>query len=99
MGKEGTHWDSCFWSYNLPLQMWGRLDGTSRVLVYMPRKEKCVWLSHTVGVEERADFCEKAAQRFENLARQFRELACEEVDHVYYPDRGIASEVEDGSEK
>lgn len=94
--KNETYWD-----YNLPLQYWPRFENEeeesgnvigSRILNYMPRKERCCEMSSDddyLGEQTHEEFFECAAKHCENLARLFRNVAKDPSAHVYYHDEGM----------
>lgn len=86
--KHMENWDKLFWTYNLPVQMFGD-NGKFQPLVYMPRKESCVSLNTHVSQEELPDFCENTASVLRNLANLFESLGRGEIGHIYYPDKNI----------
>lgn len=89
-----------YWAYNLPLQVWpkheDKYDETTpiietRILNYMPRKERCVMLDleECIGDQTREEFFETAARHLENLAKLMREAAQDQEVVVYYHDDGM----------
>ena len=89
-----------YWVYNLPLQVWPKHADpedknspviSTRILNYMPRKERCcdLELDEAMGEQSREEFFECAALRFENLARLMREAGKNPAMHIYYHDDGM----------
>jgi len=95
-GLEYTNkYDHIYWAYNLPLQMMAvnkdRDDDDSeiigwRILNYMARKERCVFLDELVSKEELPVICKNTAAVLRNLANQFEALAEGKIKYIYYPD-------------
>jgi hypothetical protein len=97
--------NSLYWAYNLPLQVWPNHEDPddedskiigSRILNYMPRKERCcdLDLDEARGSESREEFLLNAAVHLENLAKQFRDAAVVEketgnIPLIYYHDKGL----------
>lgn len=89
-----------YWSFNLPLQVWPEhadpedenspVIGT-RIVNYMPRKERCcdLDLEDVQGEQTREEFFETAALHLENLARLMRVAGKDPSAHVYYHDAGM----------
>lgn len=86
-----------YWDYNPPLQVapihddpedeTSEVVGT-RILNYMPRKERCVWLDleeANSDEQTREEFFNQAAEILERLADQMREAARDPTILVYYP--------------
>ena len=90
-----------YWSYNLPLQLWPKHvdpeDDASDVvgysiLNYMPRKERCATIQldgNTLDEQTYEEFCMKAADVLENLAKLFRKAAVNPGTVIYYPDEEV----------
>lgn len=87
MSEEETQekFDNLFWSYNCPVQMFPREDGTWDVTNYMPRKQRIVELGETVTKAELPSFCKNTARILRNLAELFDALAADKIDAIYYP--------------
>jgi len=79
-----------FFRYNLPIQVMMDDDGETRVLLYLPRKEMLNgWAALGEVLPEgmtRAEFFNRAADIYENLAKLMRHAATESRAFVYYPD-------------
>ncbi len=79
-----------FFSYNLPIQVMPNDCGKTNVLLYLPRKEMLNgWAALDEVLPEgmtRAEFFERAAAIYENLAKLMRHAATEPKAFVYYPD-------------
>jgi hypothetical protein len=99
-----------YWSYNLPLQVWPEHENpedekspviATRLLNYMPRKERCcsLDLNEALGEQTRQEFFETAARCFDNLARQFREAATNPEMVIYYHDEGMNPNEDGGQER
>ena len=89
------NFDSLYWSYNCPLQMWPQHENPEdekskivgwRVVNYMPRKERCQDLGEEISPDELKNFCDNAAIILKNLAERFEKLGNREIDIIYYPD-------------
>ncbi len=91
-------WDSLFWSYNLPLQMFGKEDGTWNCLNYMPRKGRCQDLGQSITKEELPQFCKNTASRLRNLADLFEALGDDKIKHIYYPDETVEEAIKQYTE-
>jgi len=81
-------WDSLYWAYNCPLQMWPA-DGGFSVVNYMPRKEMCRPLETVVSHKELPQFCVNASKTLRNLADLFDALGRGEINGIYYPDETV----------
>lgn len=79
--------DDVFWAFNLPLQIGVEEDEKYPVLVYMPRKERCMWLS--VPKEEIIPLCKSTANILRNLAKLFDAVAEGKEITIYYPDETL----------
>jgi hypothetical protein len=79
-----------FFNYNLPIQVMPNDDGETRVLLYLPRKEMLNgWAALDEVLPEgmtRAEFFNRAADIYENLAKLMRHAATEPKAFIYYPD-------------
>ena len=82
-------WNSLFWSYNLPLQMWPNEDNTFSVVDYMPRKETVVRIDKRVTPSELPQFCQNTAVLLRHLANRFDALGRGEIDSIYYHDEDL----------
>jgi len=91
----GSDW---YWSYNLPLQLFRRTDGTVEILNYMPRRAAVRTLDERLPAQDAAAFCEQAAQYFDNLATLFRAFGRGDIDHVYYHDAKLEEAIRDTKE-
>lgn len=87
--------NSLYWSYNLPLQMWTTDDGTWRMLNYMPRKESCLTLEDVIKKEELPKLCKNTANILRNLAYLFEALGRGEIDRIYYPDQSLEEAIKE----
>jgi len=78
-----------FFRYNLPIQVMTDDDGETLVLLYLPRKEMLNgWAALDEVLPEgmtRAEFFERAATIYENLAKLMRHAATEPKAFIYYP--------------
>ena len=88
-------WGGLYWSYNVPLQMWGNATTGWRVVNYMPRKESCVSLDEKVTEKEMPQFCRNASARLRNLAALFDAMANGKIDYIYYPDKDVGKAIAD----
>ena len=84
-----AQWDSMYWAFNCPLQMWNQSFDRWRVVNYMPRKETCDSMEELVTREEMPQFCRNAAVRLRNLAKLFDAMADGKIDYIYYPDKDL----------
>ena len=93
------NFDSIYWSYNCPLQMWPVTEDPEdenskvlgwRVVNYMPRKESCSDMGdELVSKDELKTYCNNASKVLRNLASLFDALAENRIDTIYYPDEQI----------
>lgn len=79
-----------FFRYNLPIQASPNDAGGTRILLYLPRKERLNgWASLADILPEgatREQFFNRAADIYENLAKLMRHAATEPKAFIYYPD-------------
>lgn len=94
LGREvAGDWDSLYWAYNCPLQMWPD-EGEWRVVNYMPRRESADEMEAKVSEADLPAFCRNAAKTLRNLADLFEALERREIDTIYYPDETVAAAIE-----
>ena len=91
-------WDTGYWAFNCPLQMWGNAKDGWRVVNYMPRKERCSELDERVTVDEMPQFCRNASARLRNLASLFDAMADGKIDMIYYPDEVVEEAMQSKNE-
>lgn len=89
-------------AYNLPVQVWPTddedEDDAERVLLYMPRKERCVSLTMAELLEDgltREDLLNASAYWLENLAKLMRRAAADPKFTVYYHDANPEAQGDD----
>jgi hypothetical protein len=79
-----------FFAYNLPIQVMPSEGGGTKVLLYLPRKERTNgWADLADMLPEgatRAEFFDRAAKTYENLAALMRHAGAEPRALIYYPD-------------
>tara|TARA_R110000822_G_scaffold112771_6_gene243759 strand:+ start:468 stop:749 length:282 start_codon:yes stop_codon:yes gene_type:complete len=79
-----------FFAYNLPIQAATNRAGETRILLYLPRKERLNgWADLSDILPEgatREQFFNRAADIYENLAKLMRHAATEPKALIYYPD-------------
>jgi hypothetical protein len=87
--EQIAEWTELYWTFNLPLQLWKREDGTTQVLNYMPRRKRCENLEENVSPADLPAFTRNAAKIFRNLATLMEAYGRGEIGHVYYPDKTL----------
>ena len=92
--KNMGNWSSCYWSMNIPVQMWKEPNGW-KVVNYMPRKETCCILDELVTPKELPQFCKNTATILRNLAALFEAMGEGKVDNIYYADKSIEDAIAD----
>lgn len=76
--------DETFWEYNLPLQVYKADDGTTEILNYMPRSQRCDFITKELTTEQFNQMCSNTAKILRELANKFDNLKDKKIDHIYY---------------
>jgi hypothetical protein len=78
-----------FFTYNLPIQVMPSDDDGAKVLLYLPRKQRLNGWAYLADVlpegVTRAEFFNRAAEVYDNLAKLMRHAATEPRAFIYYP--------------
>lgn len=96
--KEVWEFGDTFWSYNVPVQFQRyyynaedpedvfdeEASKVTKVLIYMPRKERCEWIE--VNNEDLPVFIDNSIALLENAIRLIQEFKDWKSEHVYYLD-------------
>ena len=79
-----------FFRYNLPIQVMPDDDGGTKILLYLPRKQRLNGWAYLADMlpegVTREQFFNRAAEIYDNLAALMRHAATEPRALIYYPD-------------